>query len=66
MNKSKKLYPFKFEADCRILNENSVIANGFLSENSIDDVLDTYLGEIVGNDNFQYYKGIFPMKIKEI
>lgn len=63
MNKSKKLYPFKFEADCRILNENSVIANGFLSENSIDDVLDTYLGEIVGNDNFQYYKGIFPIKI---
>ncbi len=63
MDKTQKLYPFKFEADCRTLDENSTIANGFLSENSIDDVLDTYLGEIAGNDNFQYYKGIFPLKV---
>lgn len=66
MNKNQKLYPFKFEADCPVLDENSIIINGFLSENSIDDVLDTYLGEIIGNDNFQYYKGIFPIKISSL
>ena len=63
MNKNQKLYPFKFEAGCPVLDENSTIINGFLSENSIDDVLDTYLGEIAGNDNFQYYKGLFPLKV---
>lgn len=63
MNKTQKLYPFKFEAECSTLDENSIITNGFLSENSIDDVIDTYLGEIAGNDNFQYYKGILPIKI---
>ena len=61
MSKNQKLYPFKFEAAG--LDENSVVANGFLSENTIDDIIETYLGEIAGNDNFQYYKGIFPIKI---
>ena len=61
MNKNQKLYPFKFEAAG--LDENSVVANGFLSENTIDDIIETYLGEIAGNDNFQYYKGIFPTRI---
>lgn len=61
MNKNQKLYPFKFEAAG--LDENSVVANGFLSENTVDDIIETYLGEIAGNDNFQYYKGIFPTRI---
>ena len=61
MSKNQKLYPFKFEAAG--LDENSVVANGFLSENTIDDIIETYLGEIAGNDNFQYYKGIFPIRI---
>ena len=66
MSKSQKLYPFKFDSDTIELNENSVVSNGFLSENTIDDIIETYLGEIAGNDNFQYYKGIFPVKISFI
>ena len=63
MSKSQKLYPFKFDSNTIELNENSVVSNGFLSENTIDDIIETYLGEIAGTDNFQYYKGIFPIKI---
>lgn len=61
MSKNQKLYPFKFESAG--LDENSIVANGFLSENTIDDIIETYLGEIAGNENFQYYKGIFPIKV---
>ncbi len=63
MDKAKKLYPFKFEANTQVLDENAVISNGFLAENSIDDIIDTYLEEFLGNAVFQYYRGIFPVKV---
>ncbi len=61
-NKAKKLYPFKFEPQTAVLDENSVIANGFLAENSVDDIIDTYLEDFLGNQVFQYFGGTFPVK----
>ena len=66
MEKSKKLYPFIFGKETEIIDENTEITNGFLAENTIDDIIDTYLGDLVGNDNFQYYRGIFPVKITHV
>ena len=62
-NKAKKLYPFKFSPDSLALDETSEIANGFLAENSIDDIIDTYLEDFLGNNIFQYFGGIFPVRI---
>lgn len=66
MEKSKQLYPFIFGKDTITIDENTEITNGFLAENTIDDIIDTYLGDLVGNDNFQYYHGIFPVKITHV
>ncbi len=66
MNKTKKLYPFKFEQQTTVLDENSVIANGFLAENSIDDIIDTYLEDFLGSKVFQYSGGTFPVKVSHV
>ena len=66
MEKSKKIYPLKFEQGTEVLDENAVVTNGFLAENTVDDIIDTYLGDLVGNDIFQYYKGEFPLKVSYI
>lgn len=66
MEKAKKLYPLKFEAGVNVLDEKSVVSNGFLSENNIDDLIETYLGDFLGHEVFQYYRGEFPVKISYI
>ena len=66
MQKSKKLYPLEFEQGTQSLDENAVVAKGFLAENTIDDIIDTYLGDLVGTDVFQYYRGEFPLKLSYI
>lgn len=66
MQKSKKLYPLEFEQGTQSLDENAVVAKGFLAENTVDDIIDTYLGDLVGADIFQYYRGEFPLKLSNI
>lgn len=66
MNENKKLYPIKFEQGTRVLDENSVISNGFLAENTIDDMIDTYLSDALGSEVFKYYRGEFPVKISQM
>ncbi|MBR5856731.1 MAG: hypothetical protein IKY70_05615 [Bacteroidales bacterium] len=66
MQKSKKIYPLQFEQGTESLDEKAVVAKGFLAENTIDDIIDTYLGDLVGTDVFQYYRGEFPLKISYI
>lgn len=44
----------------------SVIANGFLAENSISEALEIYMGELVGEKNFDHFGTVFPVLIKII
>lgn len=43
---------------------SSTILNGFLAENNIDDISETYMGDFMGDDIYQYYKGMFPIMVK--
>lgn len=43
---------------------SSTIANGFLQGNTLDDALEIYLSDLVGEQIFEYYRGEFPLFIK--
>lgn len=43
---------------------NSEVANGYLAENTLDDILETYLGDLVGDNIFEYYNMQFPLLVK--
>ncbi len=73
----KKLYPLKFvpfhsehpwgDENWNIISVGSVsseIAEGFLAENTLDDILETYLGDLVGDSIFDYYNLYFPVTVK--
>lgn len=47
-----------------LFGQGSQIANGFLAENTIDEVIETYLGDFMGDSVYKYYRGIFPVLIK--
>ena len=64
MQNKMKLYPFKFEDDISVLNSDSIIANGFLAENSIDDVIETYLADLLGPKVLEYYRGELPVTVR--
>jgi mannose-6-phosphate isomerase len=42
----------------------SIAKNGFLAENPIDDIIETYMGDFMGEELFQYYHGNFPLMVK--
>ncbi|MCI1778666.1 MAG: hypothetical protein LKI53_01770 [Bacteroidales bacterium] len=63
MINTKKLYPFKFAEGMQILDENSIVNNGFLAENTLDEIIDTYLTEALGEKVFHRFKGIFPINV---
>ncbi|MBQ0024181.1 MAG: hypothetical protein KBT00_00440 [Bacteroidales bacterium] len=73
----KKLYPLKFVptlidkiwgSEALLISDNedspSVAENGFLAENDIADILETYLGDFVGDEIFEYYNLQFPLSVK--
>ena len=43
----------------------SVVENGFLAENTLDELVDVYLGDLVGDEIFNEY-GEFPLLVKII
>lgn len=47
-----------------LAGESSTIENGFLAGNTLDDFMETYLVDAVGDAVFEYYKGEFPLLIK--
>lgn len=47
-----------------LFGKSSLIGEGFFAGNSLDDFIETYLGDAVGDKVFQYYKGEFPLLIK--
>lgn len=44
----------------------SVVANGFLKGNSLEEILEVYMGDIVGDTVFEKYGTEFPLLIKLI
>ena len=75
--KKKKLYPMRFvpidiehpwgkeriaAADLGV--EDSMVAEGWLAENSIGDIMETYLERVVGEGVYGYYGRQFPVAVK--
>lgn len=44
----------------------SVIANGFLADNTLNEALEIYLGELIGERNYQHFGNNFPLLVKLI
>ncbi len=42
----------------------SVATNGFLKGNNIDELIEVYMGDLVGEANFERYGTLFPLLIK--
>ena len=42
----------------------SVVANGFLKGNSLEEVIEVYMGELMGEENFERYGIGFPLLVK--
>ena len=45
-------------------DEISVVSNGFLAENQLDELIDVYMGDLVGEAVFEQYGNNFPLLIK--
>lgn len=73
----KKLYPLKFipvqkdktwgGESCDISGfeeESSIVSEGYLEKNSLYDIIETYMGDIVGDDNYKYFGNEFPLLVK--
>lgn len=42
----------------------TIVQNGFLADNSLQDILETYMGELVGDKVFDSYNLWFPLLVK--
>lgn len=75
----KKLYPLKFKPIqkpkawgaeswdlCGFEDEASEVSEGFLAGNDLADILETYLGDLVGDEIFDWYNLHFPLLIKRL
>ena len=75
----KKLYPLKFQPIwkpkawggeswdlCGFEEDASVVAEGFLADNDLPDILETYMGDLVGDAQFDWYNLHFPLLIKHL
>lgn len=45
-------------------DEISVVSNGFLAENQLDELIEIYMGDLVGEAVFEKYGSKFPLLIK--
>ncbi len=49
-----------------IVNDESVVSNGFLAENNLNELMEIYLTDMVGEKNYEKYGLGFPLLIKFI
>ena len=45
-------------------DEVSVVSNGFLAENQLDELIEVYMGDLVGESVYEKYGFKFPLLIK--
>lgn len=43
---------------------SSIISGGYLDGNSLYDIIETYMGEIVGDDHYKFFGNEFPLLVK--
>ena len=44
----------------------SIVTNGFLAENNLSEILEIYMGELIGERNYEWFGNDFPILIKLI
>lgn len=49
-----------------VKDNESVVSNGFLQGNTIDEVLEIYMGDLIGDRNYQHFGNDFPLLVKII
>lgn len=49
-----------------LVDDESVVANGFLAENNLNELMEIYMADLVGEHNFEQYGLGFPLLIKFI
>lgn len=71
------LYPLKFKSILKekvwggevwqisgLEDDTSIVSNGFLRENTINELLETYLGEFAGDAIYESFGNVFPLLVK--
>ncbi len=74
-----KLHPLKFKPQtiervwgtelCLISGfqeDSSIVAEGYLQNNALFDIIDTYMTEIMGEEQYKFYGNEFPILVKEL
>ena len=56
----KKIYPLLIDS----LTPESPALNGFLKDNSLDDLAETYMGNLLGDKVFTFFKGNLPITVE--
>ncbi len=51
---------------CGMPGASSVVANGFLKDNTLEEIADIYMDELVGDAVYQRYSNEFPLLVKLI
>ena len=46
--------------------DESIVANGFLKKNTIEEITEVYMGNLVGEKNYDRYGLTFPLLIKSL
>lgn len=49
-----------------VAGEESVVANGFLKCNNIEEIIEVYMGNLVGEQNYERFGLTFPLLIKSL
>ncbi len=47
-------------------NDQSIVSNGFLAENELNELVEIYMGDLVGEKNFEEFGNQFPILVKLI
>lgn len=51
---------------CGFEETPSVVSDGYLADNDLPDILETYLGDLVGDEIFDWHNLYFPLLIKRL
>ena len=56
----KKIYPLLLNS----VTPESTALNGFLKDNTLDDLIETYMGNLLGDKVFTFFQGNLPVTVK--
>ena len=49
-----------------VVGDESVVSNGFLKKNTIEEIIEVYMGNLIGEKNYEKYGLTFPLLIKTL